>query len=158
MSTRKELFVEVKQKLSKLSLKNGKKVFEWIDLQKQQFENPEKNYGTIYTAALIEISTINYEALPMREKQGEAFVSIYLYLKDGFADSFEGTSDKNSGPMELDLQDNVIEALDGLEGKNFKPLMLRSEQALESPHFGIMAYKIEFSCTFFMQLKAEYKY
>jgi hypothetical protein len=155
MSVRKELITKTKETLAGLTL-NDKKVFKLIDLQKGQFDNPEKAYGTIYTAALIEIDDIRWEAMTNRVKEGQATIRVYLYTKEGFADQFYTTPDPKGGLHEITIQDIVVEGLDTLKGECFKPMYLSNEGALPAPHFGIMAYKLEFTTWVYQQLKSKY--
>ena len=155
MSVRKELIKAVKQALAEIAIAD-KKVFEIIDLQKGQFDNPEKSYGTIYTASLVEIDEIRWEAMTNRKKEGQATVRVYIYTKEGFADQFYTTPDPEEGLDEIDIQDSVEEKLDSFKGECFKPLALTSEGTLPASHFGQMVYKLEFSTWVYKQLKSKY--
>jgi hypothetical protein len=152
MSVRKEFITSVKTKLKELG------VFELIDLQKGQFNDPEQSYGQVYTAALIEIDDIQWEAMTNRTKEGKATIRVYLYTKEGFADQHHKTNDPEGGLTEIELQDNVTETLDGYKGNCFKPLSLSREGAVPVPHFGIMGYQLEFTTWVYQRLKQKYVY
>ena len=148
MNVRKTLFSNTKAALANLSL------FQLIDLQRGQFENPKGAYGTIYTAALIEIARIPWEDMTNRRKEGQATLSVYLYTKEGFADQLAGTPDPDYGLAEIELQDQIIHALEGMLGSCFTAFRLSSEQRMPAPHFGLMAYRLDFQSRVYMDLNA----
>lgn len=152
MSVRKEIIIALKARLKELDK------FELIDLQKNQFNDPSQSIGTVYTAALIEIDEIQWEAMTNRQKEGKAVVKITIYTKEGFADQHHKTADPEDGLAEIDLQDDVTEHLDGFKGENFKPLGLSAEGSAPVPHFGIMGYQLEFKTWVYQQLKQKYVY
>ena len=150
MGVRQKLYNTIMAEISSLEK------FELIDLQKGQLDNPQKTFGTIYTAALVEVDDIVWEDKSNDVKEGKAIVNVYIYTKDGFLDQFVGTPDANFGLPEIDLQENVADKLENLKGEGFKPLYLSNEGALPSPHYGIMAYKLEFTTWVYKQLKQRY--
>jgi hypothetical protein len=153
MTVRKEMYIVIKGYLKTIER------LELIDLQKGQFENnvPEV-YGNLYTACLIEIGTIDWETMTNHNQEGKATISIYLYVKDGFAHQHEGTTDQSGGFNEIDLIDNVVETLHCKQGQNFKALHLTREQAIDNPSSGIMAYRLDFETWCYNSLPKKYVY
>ena len=135
---RKELITSAKTALAAI----GK--FELIDLQKGQFSDPEGNFGTIYTAALIEVGNIKWETTTGNNKEGEASLKIYLYTKEGFAGQHQGTTSPQDGLQEIELIEQVVEKIEKARGKGLKPFLLESEGAITPPGFGMMAYQLDF--------------
>lgn len=151
MTPRKELLTSIKTALKGISS------LQYIDLQRGQYDNPESAVaGTYYTGCLLEISEIEYEDMTNQVKEGKVQIGIYLYTKEGWAHQFEGATDAEDGLAEIDLQDDVIVALEHLMGTSFKPLYLFNENALPNPHPGIMAYKLSFNSRIYNTLTRRY--
>lgn len=150
MTPRKELYASVLKKLKCISL------LELVDLQRGQMEDPNQWFGSHYTAALVEIENINYESRTNKQIEGNATVSIYLYVKDGFMHQQSGSSDAGNGLNEIDLIDEITESLQFLQGTQFVKFELSNEAAEESPAFGIMAYRLDFETWINKQTSQKY--
>lgn len=139
MTPRKEIYTTIKEQLNSIAK------LELVDLYRGQFDNPEHNYPEIWTAALIQIGSINYETMTEHIQEGEATIDVLLYCKDGWADQHAGTADAESGLVEIDLLDEITDKLQFLKGKQFKPLQLTTEQTETQTADGIMSYRLTFS-------------
>ncbi|QYS86315.1 hypothetical protein JJC03_15545 [Flavobacterium oreochromis] len=149
MTPRKELFIKVKQALS-----DNVPELEKVDLQRKQFSNPESEYGTVWTAALIAISSIRWESMVEQKQEGTCTVDVTLYCKDGWLDQHNGTADDEHGLIEIDLIDKMVESLQFLQGDYFKVLELSEEVAGEEN--GIMTYTLSFTTNIYRRINPKY--
>jgi hypothetical protein len=153
MAIRKDIYIAIKGFLKTIEK------LELIDLQKGQFEGKIPDvFGNLYTACLIEIGTIDWETMTNQNQEGKATISVYLYVKDGYAHQHEGTTDRNDGFSEIELIDTVVETLHGKQGQCFKALLLTKEQAIDNPSNGIMAYQLDFETWCYNSLPKKYVY
>ncbi len=153
MPIRKDIYLNVKEHLKAI------KTVELIDLYRGQFGGgiPEV-YGNIYTACLIDISSIEWETMTGQKQEGNLSISIYLYVKDGFAHQFQGSSDHNNGFNEIDLIETIVNTLQFIKTDGFKPLELSREDSLGSPIKGLMSYKLEFNTRCYHILPQKFVY
>lgn len=148
---RKELFIAIKKALKPI------KGLELIDLQRGQFDTPENGYPEIWTAALIQIMPIRYSTMTQHVQEGECEFHIDFYCKDGWTDQHLGTADPEDGLMELDILDQITDALQFLYGDQFKPIEQVSEEELRINDDGIMSYRLTFSTMIYRQTKYPYQ-
>ncbi|MGM8362124.1 hypothetical protein ACSV4D_09440 [Flavobacterium sp. ARAG 55.4] len=149
MTPRKELFIKVKEALAQLP------ELELVDLQRKQFSNPKENCPSYFTAALIEIKAIKWETMVEQKQEGKATVDVTLYTKDGWMDQFNGTSDPESGLIEIDIIDNITEQLQGLKGDYFKALDLTDEESIDETS-EMMSYRLSFSTVIYRKVNPKY--
>lgn len=142
---RKELFIAIKEALKAVE------GLELIDLQRGQFDHPEGNYPEIWTAALIQIMPIRYTTMTEHIQEGECEFHIDFYCKDGWTDQYLGTTDPQHGLIELDILDQITDALQFLHGEQFKPIEQTAEEELSLNEDGIMSYRISFSTIIYRQ-------
>lgn len=151
MTPRKELFIKIKQALATVQ------GLELINLQRGQFDNPKSHYPEIWTAALIQVMPIRYETMTEHGQEGSCEVHIDFYCKDGWTDQHLGTTDPEHGLMELDILDSITDALQFLNGEQFKPLQQTGEDELQINEDGIMSYRLTFSTLIYKQTKYPYQ-
>ncbi len=151
MTARKELFIAVKQALSKVQ------GLELIDLQRGQFENPKNNYPDIWTACLIQVMPIKWQTMTEHNQEGICDFHIDFYCKDGWTDQHLGTADNEHGLIELDILDNIVDEIQFLKGEQFQPVQLSNEDELHINEDGIMSYRLTFSTMVYRQTKYPYK-
>jgi len=139
MTPRKELFIKVKEALANIA------ALELIDLQRGQFDLEEKQYPNCYTAALIQIMPINYTTMVEHQVEGICTFHVDFYCKDGWMDQFNTTPDPTHGLIEIDVLDEITNAVQFLVGEQFKPVQLANEEELSINDAGIMSYRLTFS-------------
>lgn len=139
MTPSKEIFVEVQKALKPIEK------LELIDLDRKQFSQGNENYAGCFTAALIKMPTINYQSMVEQRKEGTAEVVVILYCKDGWMHQHQNTADPNNGLTEIDLIDNIVEALEGLTGSSFTQLEQTVEEENEIAEDDLMSFRIAFS-------------
>lgn len=149
MTPRKELFIKIKQALSELP------ELELVDLQRKQFSTPKENYPSYFTAALIEIKSIAWQTMVEQRQAGNATVEVMLYCKDGWMDQHNGTADPESGLIEIDLIDKIVEQLQGLQGDYFKPLDQTNDEAVDEAD-EMMSYRISFSTVIYRKINPKH--
>lgn len=151
MTPRKELFIKVKEALSTI------KGVELIDLQRGQFDNPQEQYPDIWTACLIQVMPVQYTTMTEHVQEGDCEFHVDFYCKDGWTDQHLGTGDLEHGLMELDILDEITNALQFLNGEQFKPIEQTGEEALLINDEGIMSYRVSFQTTIYRQTRYPYK-
>jgi len=149
MTPRKELFIKVKEALAQLP------ALELVDLQRKQFSQPKDSYPSYFTAALIEIKTINWQTMVEQRQEGKATVDVTFYCKDGWMDQYNGTADPEHGLIEIDVIDTIVEQLQGLQGDYFKPLDLSNEETVEEAE-EIMSYRLSFSTVIYRKINPKF--
>lgn len=149
MTPRKELFIKVKEALSELS------VLEFVDLQRKQFSNPRENCPTYFTAALIEVKSVDWQTMVEQKQAGKVTVNVTFYTKDGWVNQHNGTTDPEHGLIEIDVVDEIIEKLQGLNGDSFKNLDLVNEEAIDESE-EMMSYRISFSTVIYREINPKY--
>lgn len=146
MSIRKELYNKTVEKLDSLSM------YQTIDLNKGQINNPQKNYPISYPAALISIDQINWQDMTFNTQEGNVILNVYLFF-ERFGDTFKGASDKENSLEILDQIHTTAQSLQWLYSENyFTELNLISEEDL-TQNFDRPAFKISFSTNCFQKLK-----
>ncbi|OWP84218.1 hypothetical protein BWK59_06405 [Flavobacterium davisii] len=150
MTPRKEIFIQMRDVL------NASGSFELVDWNKKQFSNPKENYPTYWTAVLIAVKAIRWENMTNDRQEGVCTVEATLYCKDGWTDSFNGTSDADTGLAEIDLIDTLVEKLEGLKGNSFTPLEL-SEETADDEDNTIMSYTLTFTTNIYRTISPKYK-
>nr|WP_294922178.1 hypothetical protein [uncultured Flavobacterium sp.] len=151
MTPRKELFIKIKEELATLP------VLELIDLQRKQFSNGKENYPSYFTAALIEIRSITWAMMVEQKQEGKCVVDVTFYCKDGWMDQFNNTADPEHGLIEIDVIDNIVETLQGLQGTQFKPLNHIYEEPVEEAE-EIMSYRLSFETMIYRSVNPKYTY
>jgi hypothetical protein len=149
MTPRKELFIKIKQALTLIP------ELELVDLQRKQFSNPKDNYPTYWTAALIQITDIQWEIMVENKQEGKCTVDVILYTKDGWMNQHDTTADPEQGLIEMDLQDTIVEKLQFLHGDYFKPLQLTSE-GNEDEDSEMLSYRLSFKTTIYHHINSKY--
>lgn len=149
MTPRKELFIKVKQALTELP------ELELVDLQRKQFSQPKENLPSYFTAALIEIKTIDWQTMVAQKHEGKATIDITFYCKDGWMDQHNGTTDPEHGLIEIDVIDSIVEQLQGLRGETFKPLDLSQEDTVDDTE-EMMSYRLSFTTIIYRTINTKY--
>jgi hypothetical protein len=139
MTPAKEIFVEIQTALQSIA------ALELIDLDRKQFQKGKENYPGCFTAALIKLPSIEYQTMVEQIKEGTATIEVVLYCKDGWMHQHQNTADPNNGLTEIDLIDNIVEALEGLRGNSFTALEQISEQEDDISEEDLMSIRIGFS-------------
>lgn len=139
MTPAKEIFVEIQKALKPITL------LELIDLDRKQFSQGKENNPGCFTAALIKYPTIQYESMVEQVKEGTAAIEVILYCKDGWMHQHQNTTDPNNGLTEIDLVDNIVEALEGLTGESFTSLEQNDEAENEISEDELMSVRIGFT-------------
>lgn len=148
MTPRKELFIKIKQALNTISS------LEYIDLNRNQFGSDK--FPDCMISALIKINGIQWERMVEQIHEGETTVEITLYCRDGWRDQHNGTSDAEHGLIEIDLIDEIAEALEDLKGDYFTALSLTNDDAEQEDLLGVFAYKLTFSTQIFRKINPKY--
>lgn len=148
MTPRKELFLKTREALSKIS------GLEYVDLERGQMKSDK--FPNLFTAALIKIRKINWECMTNATQEGTANIDVYLYCRDGWLDQHHGTEDQGGGYNEIDLLDDIAEALQFLSGDQFKPLQLLDDEAEEESMQGLFVYRQSFSTMLYRKLNPDY--
>lgn len=151
MTPRKEIFINVKQRLATIN------ALEIIDLQRGQFDRDEKHYPNCYTAALIQVMPIQYTTMTEHKLEGQCTFHIDFFCKDGWMDQFNTTPDQEHGLIEIDVLDEITNAIQFLQGDYFKPVQLINEEELRISEDGIMSYRLTFSTLVYKQLDYQYQ-
>lgn len=149
MTPRKELFIKIKEALTQIP------ELELVDLQRKQFSNPKENYPTYWTAALIEIKTIQWETMVEQQQEGNCSIDVVLYTKDGWLDQHDTTADQDHGLAEIDLVDKIVEHLQLLQGNCFKPLHLTTEANEDEDH-EMLSYRLSFSTLIYRPINPKF--
>ncbi|MFK7033182.1 hypothetical protein [Flavobacterium oreochromis] len=150
MTPRKEIFIRIREVL------NASGKFELVDWNKKQFSNPKENYPTYWTAVLIAVKSIRWENMTNDRQEGICTVEATLYCKDGWTDSFDGTSDADTGFAEIDLIDTLVEKIEGLQGTCFTPLQL-SEETADDQDDMMLSYTLSFSTNIYRLITPKYQ-
>ena len=148
MTPRKELFIKIKQALNTISS------LEYIDLNRNQFGSDK--FPDCMISALIKINGIQWERMVEQIQEGDSSVEVILYCRDGWRDQHNDTSDAEHGLIEIDLIDDIAEALEDLKGDYFTTLELTNDDAEQEDMQGVFAYKLTFSTKLFRKIKPTY--
>lgn len=151
MTPRKELFIKIKESLETLT------VLEYVDLQRKQMTNPKDNYPTYFTCALIEIKSIEWEMMVEQKQEGKTTVIVTFYSKDGWMDQHSKTADPDHGLIEIDVIDQIVTNLQGLQGDQFKPLNLINEEPVDESE-EMMSYQLTFETKIYRLINPKYTY
>lgn len=151
MTPRKELFQKVKSKLAEIPQ------LELVDLDRKQFSSKE-GIPQLWTAALIKINTIRWEAMVENKQEGSGTFDVTLYCKDGWMDQNHLTTDPDGGLIEIDLIDDIVEKLQFLKGDYFQPLQQTEDEPGDDDEDGIMSFKVRFSFTLYRIVLPKYQY
>lgn len=150
MTPSKEIFVAIQNALKPIE------ALELIDLDRKQFNKGKENYPGCFTAVLIKIPRINYETMVEQVKEGKATVEVVLYCKDGWMDQHQNSADPNNGLIEIDLIDDIVEALEGLTGASFTQLEQTVEEENEISEDDLMSFNIGFSTTVYKTVNKKF--
>jgi hypothetical protein len=151
MTSRKRLFLDVRDKLKTVT------ELELIDYHRNQFAQGSNQYPNQYTAALIKIGVTDYASMTEGIKEGSnAIVEIHLYIKDGWMDQHQNTTDPEGGLIEIDLIDKIEEALENLTGDDYRPLKVIQEDEIEDEGDPIMGFVIKFGTKIFKRINYPY--
>lgn len=122
MDVRKEIFEKITTALDALG------VYEWVDLNKGQLDNPKEHYPFGFPTAFVGISL---RALDMNRdyKEGTAIIEVTLAF-DKYGDTFVGAEDREASLQILDQVASTSKALHWLEGDNFGETTQTSETDL----------------------------
>lgn len=150
MTPRKEIFIKTKEALAAIPQ------LELVDLFRDQFGEGSANYPDIYTAALIRVNSIPYEAMTEGIREGSCTIDVFLYCKDGWMDQHQNTADPEHGLVEIDLLDAIVDKLEFLKGDYFRPLYQTDESVEQLDAGGITAWRLEFSTEVYRRKKQKY--
>jgi hypothetical protein len=151
MTSRKRLFLDVQNQLKTVT------ELEVIDYHRNQFAEGVNQYPNQYTAALIKIDVTDYASMTEGIKEGSnAIVEIHLYIKDGWMDQHQNTSDPEGGLIEIDLIDKIEEALENLTGNDYRPLKVIQEDEIPNEGEPIMGFIIKFGTKIFKRINYGY--
>jgi hypothetical protein len=150
MTPSKEIFIEV-QKALKPIVK-----LELIDLDRKQFNKGKENYPGCFTAALIKMPRIQYQSMTEQVKEGTTEIEVILYCKDGWMHQHQKTADPNNGLTEIDLIDDIVEALEGLTGTSFTQLQQTLEEENEISEDDLMSFRIGFSANVYKTVNKKF--
>lgn len=151
MTSRKQLFLDVKARLATIP------ELEVIDYHRNQFAEGVNQYPNQYTAALIKIGVTDFETMTESIKDGSnAFVEVHLYVKDGWMDQHQNTSDPDGGLIEIDLIDKIEDTLEDLQGNDYRPLKVSQEDEIPNEGEPIMGFIIRFSTKIFKRVNYKY--
>ncbi len=148
MTPRKELFIKIKQALNTISS------LEYIDLNRNQFGSDK--FPDCMISALIKVNGIQWQRMVEQIQEGDSSVEVILYCRDGWRDQHNDTSDAEHGLIEIDLIDDIAEALEDLSGDYFTTLELTNDDAEQEDMQGVFAYKLTFSTKLFRKIKPKY--
>jgi hypothetical protein len=148
MTPRKELFIKIKQALNTISS------LEYIDLNRNQFGSDK--FPDCMVSALVKVNGIQWQRMVEQIQEGDSSVEVILYCRDGWRDQHNDTSDAEHGLIEIDLIDDIAEALEDLSGDYFTTLELTNDDAEQEDMQGVFAYKLTFSTKLFRKIKPKY--
>lgn len=149
MTPRKELFIKIKAALNTIES------LEYIDLNRNQFAT--ENFPDSMVSALIKINNISWETMTEQKQEGNCVIDVTLYCRDGWLDQHNGTTDAEDGFNEIDLLDEIAEALQFLKGDYFTTLEQNDDETEEQEMKGIFAYRQSFSCQLYRKLNSKYQ-
>ena len=144
MSLRKDLYLAVSNQLDQL------KRFDWIDLYKAQLDNKNEHYPTGFPCAFISISRIQYEDMTMNAQEGRVQIDVWLFFNKG-GDTFMDAADKNDSLEILDITDEVVVAIQWLQGECFTPMQQTGDEDL-TEQFKRPAFKLSFTTETYTKL------
>ena len=150
MTPAKELFIAIQARLKTIAK------LELIDLDRNQFNKGRDEYPGCFTAALIKTPRIEYETLVGQTKEGNAEIEIILYCKDGWLDQHQNTSDIENGLIEIDLIDDIVNTLEGLQGISFNSLQQVSESENEVAEDDLLSFSIVFNAKVFKTINKKF--
>ncbi len=150
MTPSKEIFIEVQKALKPIAK------LELIDLDRKQFQKGKENYPGNFTAALIKFPRIQYQSMTEQVKEGTAEIEVILYCKDGWMDQHQKTADANNGLTEIEVIDDIVEALEGLCGISFTDLEQTLEEENEISEDDLMSFRIVFSSKVYKTVNKKY--
>ena len=148
MTPRNELFIKIKDALNAIS------ALEYIDLNRNQFGSDK--FPDCMISALIKVNGIQWQRMVEQIQEGDSSVEVILYCRDGWRDQHNDTSDAEHGLIEIDLIDDIAEALEDLSGDYFTTLELTNDDAEQEDMQGVFAYKLTFSTKLFRKIKPKY--
>lgn len=93
----------------------------WIDKDKSQFENLDKEYPIPFPAILIGFMRGNYTTLSDKAQSGDIIIRIRVGYEN-YADSFDGSSTQENALQYFEFMEKVHIALQGFTGTNFTAL------------------------------------
>ena len=144
MPLRKDLYIAVSEKLDSL------KRFEWIDLYKGQLDNKDEAYPTGFPCAFVSVSRIQFEDMTLNAQEGRVQVDVWLFFNKG-GDTFVDAADKAESLDIIDTTDEVVAAIQWLDGDCFTPMQQIADEDL-TERFKRPAYKLSFSTLTYTKL------
>lgn len=148
MTPRKELFVKIKKALEQIP------ALELVDLQRNQMTS--ERFPNLFIAALINIGSIHWETMTEQAQEGKASISIDFYCRDGWRNQHQQTEDAEEGLMEMDIIDQISEAIQFLRDEQFRVVTLDSDEVINQSMEGIFQYRLTFSCLLYRYLNPQY--
>ena len=119
---------------------------QYVDLQKGQFDNKQKNYPIPLPACLVEFKQVQWSE-STGGQLGDCTISIRLYI-DHVTDSFNGAEQEEETIKLLDNLDNIYENMQGYSGENFNPLN-RISDTIVGYGERYVCYQTDFQTTLF---------
>ena len=131
MTLRKAIFTAVKQRLNTIQ------ALELVDYNRNQFAG--EKVPNAFTAALIKIMPLQAEAMTNHQVEGDIKIQVSLYTKDGWLKQYAANDF-----IEIDLIDEVIEALHMNTINGFDKLKLAMEDEIQNTGAASWGYILEF--------------
>ena len=127
MSLRRDILIGIYEELSKIES------IKFIDINKGQLDNPEKDYPIVLPAVLINVGNIIFEDLSDTQKEGHADDITVTVVHQELTDTFRGSNTTTSTLSYLNINDAIITALDGFKiDTKFLPISLLAENRVNS--------------------------
>jgi hypothetical protein len=151
MTSRKQLFLDTRERLATIP------ELEVIDYHRNQMTNGTNQYPNQFTIALIKIGVTDFVTMTESIKDGSnATVEIHLYIKDGWMDQHQDTTDPHGGLIEIDLIDKIEEALEDMQGDDYRPLKVSQEDEIPNDGEPMMGFIIRFNTKIFKRINYKY--
>ena len=131
MTLRKAIFTAVKQRLKTIQ------ALELVDYNRNQFAG--ERVPNAFTAGLIKIMPLQVEAMTNHQVEGDITIQVSLFTKDGWLNQYAANDF-----IEIDLIDEVIEALHMIELSHFDKLKLVREDEIQNTGKAAWGYILEF--------------
>lgn len=139
---------QIYQALSQ-QLRDSMPQLEYIDLQKGQLARAAENYPIPLPSALIEFRPVQWSSTGEGGQIGKAAISVHIYV-DHVADTFEGSDQTSDSVKDLDIIDEVFEALQGFATESMGPLNRTSDTVAEFRQ-RFVSYRTDFETNIYQE-------
>lgn len=116
-----ELLQSIKNKISESLLEIA-----FVDLYRNQDRLAQENYPFPLPAVLVEFAGIDWSNQDAGHQMGDCSIRLHLMVLD-YRDTFLGAEAEIQAMNELNLANQLWQAVEGLNGNNFSPLNRVSE-------------------------------